>query len=168
MPVASTASLKKQLIPFLVIGVGCAVLDFGITYSLNEGMGLQREVSKAVGWVFGTIAAYLLNSRFAFKAQVDAKKAGAVFLLYGVTFAVQIGLYRITDAPLAALGLVNPWKDLVSFVIAQGVATVTNFELQRHVIFKRETKIVEKQEPLATPGGGNPPVPPSAVAATTE
>lgn len=157
----------KQLVPFIVIGVGCAVIDFSISYSLHEYAGMQRELGKAVGWVFGTIAAYLLNSRFAFNAQVDAKKASAVFVLYAVTFAVQIALYRVTDAPLAAMGLVNPWKDVVSFIIAQGVATVTNFELQRHVIFKRETRVVESQEPVSS-GGGNPPAPPSAVSPTSE
>ena len=126
--------------PFLLVGVGCAFIDFGITYSLNEFMGVQRDFSKAVGWVFGTLAAYVLNSRFSFKAKINAKKAGAVFVLYAVTFAVQMVLWRVTDSPLTSLGLVNPWKDVVSFVIAQGVATVTNFELQRHLIFRESKK----------------------------
>lgn len=152
----------KQLVPFVTIGIGCAILDFGITYPLDEYFGVQRELAKAVGWVFGTTAAYLLNSRFAFKANVDAKKAGAVFFLYAVTFAVQLGLYRLTDSPLAALGFTNPLKDVIAFIIAQGVATVTNFELQRHVIFKGETRVVDKQEPPMA--GGNPPVPPASVA----
>lgn len=137
---ASSSTLKQQLVPFLLVGVGCAVLDFGITYSLNEFMGVQRDFSKAVGWVFGTLAAYVLNSRFSFNAKINAKKAGAVFVLYAVTFAVQMVLWRVTDSPLTSLGLVNPWKDVVSFVIAQGVATVTNFELQRHLIFRESKK----------------------------
>ena len=137
---ASSSTLKRQLVPFLLVGVGCAVLDFGITYSLNEFMGVQRDFSKAVGWVFGTLAAYVLNSRFSFNAKINAKKAGAVFVLYAVTFAVQMVLWRVTDSPLTSLGLVNPWKDVVSFVIAQGVATVTNFELQRHLIFRDSKK----------------------------
>ena len=145
---ASTSTLKQQLVPFLLIGVGCAVIDFGITYTLNEPLGWQRDVAKAVGWVFGTVAAYVLNSKFSFNAKINAKKASAVFVLYAVTFAVQLVLWRVTDAPLASLGLVNPWKDAVSFVIAQGVATVTNFELQRHLIFK-EAKVAEN--PLAPP-----------------
>ncbi len=137
---ASSSTLKQQLIPFLVIGVGCAVIDFGITHSLIEFMGVQRDLAKAVGWVFGTLAAYVLNSKFSFDAKINAKKAGAVFVLYAVTFAVQMVLWRITDSPLTNLGLVNPWKNLVSFVIAQGVATVTNFELQRHLIFREAKK----------------------------
>lgn len=137
---ASTSTLKQQLVPFLVIGVGCAVIDFGITHSLIEFMGVQRDLAKAVGWVFGTLAAYVLNSKFSFDAKINAKKASAVFVLYAVTFAVQMVLWRITDSPLTNLGLVNPWKNLVSFVIAQGVATVTNFELQRHLIFREAKK----------------------------
>ncbi|GAA3524208.1 GtrA family protein [Corynebacterium pilbarense] len=137
---ASSSTLKRQLVPFLLVGVGCAFIDFGITYSLNEFMGVQRDFSKAVGWIFGTLAAYVLNSRFSFKAKINAKKAGAVFVLYAVTFAVQMVLWRVTDSPLTSLGLVNPWKDVVSFVIAQGVATVTNFELQRHLIFRESKK----------------------------
>ena len=137
---ADTSTLKRQLVPFLLIGVGCAFIHFGITYSLNGFMGVQRDFSKAVGWVFGTLAAYVLNSRFSFNAKINAKKAGAVFVLYAVTFAVQMVLWRVTDSPLTSLGLVNPWKDVVSFVIAQGVATVTNFELQRHLIFRESKK----------------------------
>lgn len=141
-------SVLRQLVPFIIIGIGCAVVDFGITYSLTGLTSLSRTSSKVVGWIFGTLIAYVLNSRFAFQAQVNAKKAGAVFVLYAVTFLVQVVLYDVTDAPLQALGLVNPWKDGVSFVIAQGVATVTNFVLQRRVIFKEETKIVLEQDPV--------------------
>ncbi|MDL0402881.1 GtrA family protein [Corynebacterium lehmanniae] len=137
---ASSSTLKQQLVPFLLVGVGCAVIDFGITHSLIEFMGVQRDLAKAVGWVFGTLAAYVLNSKFSFDAKINAKKASAVFVLYAVTFAVQMVLWRITDSPLTNLGLVNPWKNLVSFVIAQGVATVTNFELQRHLIFREAKK----------------------------
>lgn len=157
-------ALKKQLVPFIIIGVGCAVLDFGVTYSLTKLTPLSRELSKAVGWCAGTLAAYLLNSRFAFRAEVSVKKAGAVILLYASTLAVQLLLYRWTEPPLVALGFVDPWKDLVSFVIAQGVATVTNFVLQRRVIFGEETKIIQE----SAPGAGNPPVPPSAVASASE
>ena len=148
---ASSSTLKQQLVPFLLVGVGCAVIDFGITYTLDEFMGWQRDFAKAVGWVFGTVAAYVLNSKFSFNAKINAKKAGAVFVLYAVTFAVQMVLWRVTDSPLTSLGLVNPWKNLVSFVIAQGVATVVNFELQRHWIFKESKKTMAAESPLAPP-----------------
>ena len=171
----SSSALKKQLVPFIIIGIGCAVLDFGVTYSLTKLSPLSRDASKAVGWCIGTLVAYVLNSRFAFKAEVTAKKAGAVVLLYASTFAVQLLLYRWSEHPLLALGIGDPWKDLIAFVIAQGVATVTNFVLQRRVIFRKETKMIEVSEPVdkqhaprGSRGDGNPPVPPSAAAATIE
>ena len=162
--------MKQQLIPFVIIGVGCAVLDFGITFSVDELTSLSREMAKAIGWVVGTTVAYILNSRFAFHAEVNVKKAGGVFILYATTFAVQILLYRYSAMPLRALGLNKFFTDLISFIIAQGVATVTNFVLQRRVIFKEETRVIESQEPVvkrkAPMGDGNPPVPPSAVTST--
>lgn len=145
---SSNASLKQQLIPFLVIGIGCAVIDFGITNTLDQALNVQRDLAKAVGWVFGTISAYVLNSKFAFNAKIDAKKASAVFILYATTFAVQMLLWRVTDEPLSSIGLQDSWKNAVSFVIAQGVATTTNFLLQRYWIF-RGTK--GDESPLAPP-----------------
>ena len=130
------SAMKQQVLPFLIIGVGCAVIDFGITNTLDQALDVQRDLAKAVGWVFGTISAYVLNSKFAFNAKIDAKKASAVFILYATTFAVQMLLWRVTDEPLSSLGLQDSWKNAVSFVIAQGVATVTNFVLQSKVIFK--------------------------------
>lgn len=145
---SSNASLKQQLIPFLVIGIGCAVIDFGITNTLDQALDVQRDLAKAVGWVFGTISAYVLNSKFAFNAKIDAKKASAVFILYATTFAVQMLLWRVTDEPLSSLGLQDSWKNAVSFVIAQGVATTTNFLLQRYWIFKGAKG---DESPLAPP-----------------
>ncbi len=162
----------KQLVPFIIIGIGCAVIDFGVTRSLTQLSPPDRSGAKAVGWCVGTLLAYVLNSRFAFRAEVTAKKAGAVFILYASTFAVQFLLYKWVAVPLVALGFNDFWRDLISFIIAQGVATVTNFILQRRVIFKEETKIIEAEEPGATKrtaprADGNPPAPPSAVTSTS-
>ena len=55
------------------------------------------------------------------------------------------GMQNMSQIPIAyamiaaePLGFKDPWKDLVSFVIAQGVATVTNFAIQRAFIFKEK------------------------------
>ena len=79
---------------------------------------------------------YLMNRRWTFQSDGSWKKAAAVAVLYLTTFAVQVGLYKFTNQPLIDPGLDGVWKDTVSFVIAQGVATVVNFIVQRTVIFK--------------------------------
>ena len=128
-------SMWDQLTRFVIVGVFTAFIDFTLTMLLNY-WGMHRQAAKAVGWVFGTIAAYLLNARYTFQAEWSAKTATAVGILYGSTFLVQHVLWWATKAPLEAIGLEGFWMNTVSFIIAQGVATLTNFFLQRAVIFK--------------------------------
>lgn len=137
MPNQTTSdnSLWRQLSRFVGVGIFTAIIDYSLTMILHY-FGLNRQLSKAVGWVFGTLAAYLLNSRFTFGAKLSARKATAVFLLYASTFLIQNLLWWVTRDPLLALGLEGWWMNTVSFVIAQGVATITNFILQRTLIFK--------------------------------
>ncbi|MDN6460214.1 MAG: GtrA family protein, partial [Corynebacterium flavescens] len=78
----------------------------------------------------------IANARWTCGAQVSGRTAGAVAALYGSTFVVQNFLYWVLNAPLLSLGLDGVVKDTVAFVIAQAVATVTNFVIQRIFIFK--------------------------------
>nr|WP_273369641.1 GtrA family protein [Corynebacterium massiliense] len=131
----SEGTLKKQLGRFVAVGVFTALIDAGLTFFLTY-LGLHRSVAKAIGWVFGTLAAYLLNARWTFDSKVSGKTAAAVGALYASTFAVQNFLYWATNQPLIDLGFEGLTKDIISFVIAQGVATITNFAIQRALIFK--------------------------------
>ena len=86
-----------------------------------------------LGFILGTTTAYLINRRWTFKAEPSAARFVAVMVLYLVTFAVQVGLY----AALEHLWSSESWLvSALSFVIAQGTATVINFVVQRAVIFK--------------------------------
>ncbi|AKE40317.1 membrane protein [Corynebacterium kutscheri] len=129
------ASLKTQLSRFIGVGIISAIVDLGLTLIL-QSLGLHRQVAKGFGWVAGTATAYVLNSKWTFNTQTSTSSAIAVGLLYLSTFAVQNFLYWVTDSPLHALGLIGTPKDVVAFVIAQGVATITNFVVQRVFIFK--------------------------------
>lgn len=129
------SSLQTQLFRFVSVGVFTAAIDYGLTLLLTS-LGLHRSAAKAIGWVFGTIAAYIANARWTFGAQVSGRTAGAVAALYASTFAVQNFLYWVLNAPLISMGFEGAVKDTIAFVIAQGVATVTNFAIQRIFIFK--------------------------------
>lgn len=126
--------LARQLTSFVLVGVVSAIVDFGLLVVLMAA-GLGHTPAKAVSWVAGTITAYLLNRRFTFRAAASRARFTAVMVLYLLTFGVQVGLFAVLYPWLLDLSNQRV-AQFVGFVIAQGVATVTNFVVQRTLIFR--------------------------------
>lgn len=135
---SANTSLKTQLTRFIAVGIVAAIVDLGLTLCLDYLLGIPREWAKALGWCAGTTTAYIMNSKWTFTAKTSAKSGAAVAVLYLSTFAVQNFLYWVLAGPLTSLNLSREAVDVVSFVIAQGVATVTNFAVQRIFIFNNK------------------------------
>ncbi|WP_438804549.1 GtrA family protein [Nocardia alni] len=140
-PGGTDVDLTTQIIRFVLTGVLSAVVDFGLYLVLWKGLGLERDIAKACSFIVGTTTAYLINRRWTFKAEPSRSRFIAVVVLYAITFAAQVGINAALNVSLPAMkvhvgGHSVALAVLVAFVIAQGVATVINFIVQRAVIFK--------------------------------
>ncbi|GGI81555.1 hypothetical protein GCM10011581_18740 [Saccharopolyspora subtropica] len=126
----------NQLFRFIVIGGGCAVIDFG-TYSLLLGvLGWPVWLSKSISFIFGTTASYLINRKFTFSGANTGNtkaKAGAFALLYTITFFVNMGSNQVLCVVFDAQ---EPWQFTLFWVIAQGLGTLINFIMLRVLIFR--------------------------------
>lgn len=146
----NNSALKTQLSRFIGVGVISAIVDYGLLLLLMY-FGMGRNLAKAISWCAGTLTAYFLNAKYTFNQKTSAKSTAAVAALYLSTFAVQNVLFWLLKGPLEAIGLEGTLMNTVAFVIAQGVATVTNFIVQRMFIFNDKgssAAIVEEGEPL--------------------
>ena len=127
--------LKTQLFRFICTGVIGAVVDFGSTYLLHLA-GLGDGLSKTIGFILGTLTAYFISRRWTFQAAPSTKRFIATMCSYLLTYVVQLGLYVVCIPWLEENDFSGFWVRAISFVIAQGTATVLNFIIQRWVIFR--------------------------------
>ncbi|MBF6242964.1 GtrA family protein [Nocardia elegans] len=140
-PGGTDVDLKTQIVRFVLTGGLSAVVDFGLYVLLMALFGVPRDFAKACSFIAGTTTAYLINRRWTFKAPPSRSRFVAVVILYAVTFAAQVGINALLNDTLPAMSVDIAGHSvkgavLIAFVIAQGVATVINFVVQRAVIFK--------------------------------
>ena len=123
--------LFGQLSRFVLVGALSACVDYGIYQALLH-LDVWVHAAKAVSFVCGTTTAYLLNRRFTFASAAGGGRLAGFMLLYGTTFALNVGTNALMLAVLPAM----PLRVSVAWVIAQGVATTVNFVMLRTVVFR--------------------------------
>lgn len=140
-PAESTArpGLLGQLVRFGVVGVGCTLLDYGTYIVLGILLGWPYWLAKTIAFFLGTVASYLGNRRFTFRAGRRAPKAevGGFVLLYGATFVANLGCNQVL-LHVTGTGAGEFWAATLIWVAAQGLGTLINFALLRTMVFPPE------------------------------
>ena len=128
--------VKTQGVRFIISGGISAVVDIGLTWLFQMIFGLSPFASRNIGFIFGTITAYAINRRWTFQAAPSRARFIAVAVLYALTWILNTQLYKYLFGFLVERDIPDLFSLVVAFVIAQGIATVVNFVVQRTVIFK--------------------------------
>ena len=142
---AKSNSLRGQSTKFAITGGISAVIDAGLTWIFQIALALLGNIeARSVGFFFGTLTAYLLNSRWTFRAQPSKRRFAMVALTYALTYAVNIVIYRWAFPFFDhSLDWRSTYALVAAFILAQGTATVINFFVQRWLIFRNAPKIRE-------------------------
>lgn len=129
--------LKDQLIRFILVGGVSAVVDLGTYQLLMLVFGIAYPIAKIPAFILGTLTAYALNRRYTFRAEPSWRRFAVTMSVYGIMFVVQYSLATGIAALLLGNYDIEKWlATTIGFVIGQGVATITNFIVQRAFIFR--------------------------------
>lgn len=128
--------LRSQVWRFTVSGAMAAVLDIGITLLLVNILWSNEAGARTVGFIVGTTFAYMINRRWTFRTGPSKRRLALVWVLYGATFFVNVGLYTLTFRLLDNFIPPSNLARTLAFCVGQGVATCLNFVIQRVVIFR--------------------------------
>lgn len=132
----SESRLSVQGMKFIISGGISAIPDLGLTFILQTFFGVGPVLARTVGFIVGTLTAYFINRRWTFNAEPSTRRLLAVALLYALTWGVNVGLHRLGYNLFSEWGMADGWAIVCAYVIAQGVATVVNFMVQRTLIFR--------------------------------
>jgi putative flippase GtrA len=143
----------KQITKFFIIGVSAVLVDFIVYYMMSDFMNVNTDISKALGFIIGTIYTYFLNKKWTWKYTEKSNK-GMVFMfgiVYAVSFVFNIlinkyGLEYLphnmisltaqnSDGKLSTLFAIKGEKFL-AFFFATVMSAVINFIGQKYLVFK--------------------------------
>lgn len=151
----------KQITKFFIIGVSAVLVDLVIYYFLSDILSVNTDISKACGFLVGTVYTYFLNKMWTWRYTEKSNKGMVVMfgMVYGVSFIfnILINKYGLVLIPefVVNLNIRSETMNFDVFAIKGGkflaffLATVTsaviNFLGQKYLVFKK-VKLDPKDE----------------------
>ncbi len=124
--------IRKEIPVFLIVGATTVGVDF-LTYKLLLWTGIDYNPAKTLGFIAGTVFAYVANRLWTFGHVAPKPKSLPRFcLLYGLTMAANVLINRFFLFALE--GMVQAVQ--IAFLAATGVSATLNFLGMKFFVFR--------------------------------
>lgn len=125
---------KKQVVKFGIVGVTSSLIDFAVYSLVFYVFGVIPSISKATGFISGSIFGFIMNRKWTFRSDKSVKTSIFPYvLLYLTSLSLNVG---INSGLLFLMGKDNPLSVISAFVVATGAAAMTNFLGLKFIVFR--------------------------------
>jgi putative flippase GtrA len=133
--------LKQQLQNFLLVGGTTAFIDFAVYKGLLLSGLTDVHTAKIIGFLSGTLFAYVANRFWTFQHNGRASKSVMRFgFLYALTLGVNVLVNGFVLQALEGFG----GRVLAAFLVATGVSASLNFIGMKMFVFNTNSMAVTK------------------------
>lgn len=124
--------IRRELAVFLLVGGSTVLIDYASYEVLGRVLAVPVDLSKAVGFLLGTVYAFFANRTWTFGHQGSARQSAWKFaLLYATTLGANVGVNAALLYP-AWCALPRSW----AFIGATGVSATLNFLGMKYLVFR--------------------------------
>ena len=128
--------MSKQLFRFVVVGVVCTLINFGVFYLLFALLGINYLFSSASGFIAGVIFGYPINRLWTFEV---AKAGGGSFFKYLMVYLLSLAISLLLMALLVQrFGM----RAEIANIICIFVTTCTNFLGIKLAVFNSKKMLI--------------------------
>ena len=124
-------STLRQARRFLVVGTTTVLVDLA-SYSFCLWLAVPIDPAKGIGFVVGTIFAYVANRLWTFSARGGADRVFRFAALYLSTLVVNVAV----NAAMVWLGGTAKPALAAAFVVATGLSACLNFLGMKFLVFR--------------------------------
>ena len=120
-----------EIIRFLIVGGIAVIIDACFYFCFVNWEIVEASWAKRLSFLFGSIWAFFMNKYFTFRQnQISFSQPILFALVYFTGFLLNSLFHDIT------LGFTK--IELLAFIIATGISTVSNFLGQKWIVFKSQ------------------------------
>lgn len=132
--------IEAQYLKFLFGGGISVSLDWSLFIFLSTQLNFNFIVSKALGFVAGTLFAFIFNGLITFRTQLSGFRFQRHLVIYSISLLLNITVFNLAMRLLpSSFGLNKP----TALLAATGISISTNFIGMRFWVFQKNVSVHE-------------------------